>query len=208
MLAIKVFAGGDGAMSFLRETGPGDERDRLYEADRAAQGYVSNHTKVFARRPAVLEAWRRLNTAIKAEMDPRWYELATLAAARGLRSSYCALAHGMVLRDRFYDADTVRAIATGDRAAGIGPADAAIIDFAERVATGATGITADDVGELRRQGLSDDDVFQVVLAAAARCFFSTVLDAVGAEPDAEYRTTIEPDLRVALTFGRPVATEP
>jgi alkylhydroperoxidase family enzyme len=34
-----------------------------------------------------------------AAMDPRRYELATLAAALELRSSYCALAHGKVLAD-------------------------------------------------------------------------------------------------------------
>ncbi|MBC6456393.1 hypothetical protein [Actinomadura sp. HBU206391] len=33
-----------------------------------------------------------------------------------------------------------------------------------------------------------------------------MLDAVGAEPDSEYRTAIEPELQLALTFGRPIAT--
>ena len=51
----------------------------------------------FADRPAVLAAWVELNSAIKAHMDLRRYELATLAAARRLRSSYCCLAHGSVL---------------------------------------------------------------------------------------------------------------
>jgi hypothetical protein len=45
----------------------------------------------------------------------------------------------------------------------------------------------------------------VALAAAARCFFSTVLDAMGTQPDAAYRTGLEPDLRRALTVGRPIA---
>ena len=46
----------------------------------------------------VLEAWQQLNGAIKAGMDLRRYELATLAAAQRLRSSYCCLMHGRVLR--------------------------------------------------------------------------------------------------------------
>jgi len=49
------------------------------------------------------------------------------------------------------------------------------------------------------------DILQVALAAAARCFFSTVLDAVGAQPDPEYRDSVESDLRQVLTVGRPVA---
>jgi hypothetical protein len=66
-------------------------------------------------------------------------------------------------------------------------------------------VTGEDIDRLRGLGLSDTDVFQVVLAAAARCFFSTVLDAVGAEPDAAYRSELDPQLLDVLTVGRPVA---
>jgi hypothetical protein len=52
---------------------------------------------------------------------------------------------------------------------------------------------------------TDADVFQVVLAAAARCFFSTVIEAVGTEPDSHYRTSVEPELQQVLTVGRPIA---
>ena len=179
--------------------------DSLYDADREAMGYVPNYTKVFALNPEVYAAWQQLNGAIKQSMDLRRYELATLAAARRLRSSYCGLAHGKVLRDRFYDAGTVQAIATDHTTADLDPADVAVIDFAERVAADATAITETDIDELREHGLSDSEIFQVVLAAAARCFFSTVLDAAGTEPDVEFRASLDPALRDALTFGRPVA---
>ena len=53
-----------------------------------------NHELAFAERLEVYDAWVQLNGAIKAGMDLRRYELATLAAARRLRSSYCCLAHG------------------------------------------------------------------------------------------------------------------
>src|SRR6266700_2090223 len=93
------------SMSYLQT--PPDDDSAIFEADRAALGYVANYTKVFALRPEVYTAWQRLNGAIKEGMDLRRYELATLAAARRLGSSYCSLAHGKVLRDRFYDAGTV-----------------------------------------------------------------------------------------------------
>lgn len=37
-----------------------------------------------------------------------------------------------------------------------------------------------------------------------RCFFSKTLDAIGAEPDAQY-AAVEASLRDALTVGRPIA---
>jgi alkylhydroperoxidase family enzyme len=148
----------------------------LFAADQETSGYVANATRLFAHRPTVYVAWEQLNAAIKANMDLRRYQLATLAAARRLRSSYCALAHGKVLRDRFYDAATVRAIVTDHHHAGLDPVDVAVMDFLD-----------------------------VALAAAVRCFFSKVLDAMGVEPDAAYRSLLEPDLREALTVGRPLA---
>ncbi len=80
------------------------------------------------------------------------------------------------------------------------------MDFAEKVAADAADMTAADVAELRASGRSDDGILDVALAAAARCFFSTVLAAMGAEPDAAYRTELEPELYEALAGVRPPAT--
>ena len=49
--------------------------------------------------------------------------------------------------------------------------------------------------------LSDAEILDVILAAAARNFFSKILDATGAEPDAVY-LDLEPQLREALVKGR------
>jgi AhpD family alkylhydroperoxidase len=162
-------------------------------ADREALGYTPNYNRLFARRPDVYAAWRDLNVAIRRGMDRRRYEVAAVAAAEVLRSSYCALAHGQVLLEKF----------------GVRPGDAlddeerAVQELARRVAEDATSITQADVDGLRDLGLTDDEIFDVVLAAAARCFFSKTLDALGVQPDAAYRS-LEPDVREALTVGRSI----
>ena len=177
----------------------------MYETDREVFGYLPNFTRGFSLRPEVYAAWRQLNAAVKANMDLRRYELATLAAARRLRSSYCALAHGSVLLDRFMEPDTVRATVADHRDAGLDPTDVAVMDLADKVARDATSVTEDDVERLRSLGLSDEDIVDVVLAAAVRCFFSKTLDGLGIQPDARY-AQLEPGLLSALTVGRPVAS--
>jgi hypothetical protein len=77
------------------------------------------------------------------------------------------------------------------------------VALARTVAAGAAAMTEDDLAELRRLGLTDDEVLDVVLAAATRCFSSSVLDAVGAEPDPAYRE-LDPEVQAALTVGRPI----
>jgi uncharacterized peroxidase-related enzyme len=163
---------------------------------------TSNYERLFAERPDVYEAWAQLNGAIKAGMDLRRYELATLAAARRLRSSYCCLAHGTVLMERF--GEPVREIALDHRGAGLDELDVAVMDFAERVVDDAASIGEDDLQRLRDLGLSDTDILDVALAAAGRCFFSKTLDALGVQPDAKYRE-LDPGLREALVVGRPIA---
>ncbi len=163
---------------------------------------ATNYERAFESRPEVYAAWVQLNTAIKAGMDLRRYELATLAAARRLRSSYCCLAHGSVLAERF--GEPVAQIASDHRTAGLSGVDVAVMDLAERVADDAVAITAADLRQLRDLGLSQADVMDVILAAAARCFFSKTLDALGIQPDASYRD-LEPALREALVVGRPIA---
>jgi uncharacterized peroxidase-related enzyme len=189
-------------MSFI-ESATGEPAEALYEADRERMGYVANYTRLFAHRPQVNAAWKQLSAAIQAEMDPRRYELATLAAARRLGSSYCMLAHGKIVAERFHDDETVRAVAADHRSAGLDPVDVAVMDLAEKVAEDASTVTQDDIDRLRGLGLSDADVFDVVAAAAVRCFYSKALDALGALPDAAYRA-LDPSLRAQLTVGRPI----
>lgn len=179
-----------------------DEVLELYEADRQRLGYVANYTKVFSRRPEVYGAWQQLSGAIKAGMDLRRYELVTLAAARALRSSYCCLAHGGVLL-KFFNEEQVARIAQDDRNTDLSPAEVAMMAFAEKVTRHAHEATQGDIDALRAHGFSDVEILDIVLATAARNFFSRVLDGVGAIPDAAYGG-LSPVLREALVVGREI----
>jgi uncharacterized peroxidase-related enzyme len=194
-------------MTFIETVPVGEARGtvaEIYETDGGTSGEVPNYTQAFSLQPDVYAAWQALSGAIKAAMDLRRYELATLAAAQRLRSSYCALAHGTVLVDRFLEADTVRALVEDHRSAGLDDVDVAVMDLAEKIADDATAVTHADIDRLRGLGLSDSEISAVVMAAAARCFFSKTLDGLGAEPDAKF-AALAPGLRDALTVGRPIA---
>ncbi|MFI6673501.1 carboxymuconolactone decarboxylase family protein [Kribbella sp. NPDC050470] len=172
----------------------------FFDSNRAPAGHVPNFVKTFAARPAVYDAWKQLTGAIKASMDQRRYELVTLAVATALKSSYCSLAHGQILADKFYTSEEVAAL-VGEPA--LDPVDRAVMAFGRKVALAADTVTQADVDELRSVGLSDADVLDVTVAAAARCFFSKTLEATGTPPDAAFNTLPEA-LRKALTVGRPI----
>jgi len=99
----------------------------------------------------------------------------------------------------------VRDIVIDHHAAGLEEAELAIMELAEKVVDDATAVIPADIERLRELGLSDLEILDVVLAAAARCFWSTVLDALCVEADTAY-ADLEPDFRDALTVGRPIAS--
>ena len=155
----------------------------MYARIEAAVGYVPNYAKLFSHRPQVMATWAAFLASIRGNMDPRRYELVTLAAARALQCSYCMLAHGAVLRRDFYSAEQLIEI-TRDSAA--------------------SDLTRADVQGLLDRGFSDAEIFDITAAASARCFFSKLLDALGAEADGAY-DFLEDPLKQLLTPGRPMS---
>jgi uncharacterized peroxidase-related enzyme len=179
------------------------EVKQMYEANQNEKGYIPNYCRVFSHQPKVLAAWGNLLGSIRSNMETRRYELVTIAAARALKSSYCMLAHGSVLLDRFYTPEQLTLIAKDYHTAGLTPAEVAMMAYAEKVVRDATGIAQADIDELREYGFSDAEIFDITTAAAARCFFSKTLDALGSEPDEIY-LELDTDLRQALTVGRSI----
>jgi alkylhydroperoxidase family enzyme len=162
----------------------------------------TNFERAFEERPGVYAAWRGLVGAIRENMELRRYELATFAAAQRLRSTYCSIMHGNVLRTEVGE-DIVAIV--NDREGTLDAVDLAVMDLAERVVVDATSITQADLQRLRDLGLTDAEIMDVVLAAAARCFFSKTLDALCVQADAEFQQ-LAADLQAAFVVGRPIAT--
>ncbi|MGH3497642.1 MAG: carboxymuconolactone decarboxylase family protein [Nocardioidaceae bacterium] len=177
----------------------------FYQLQRGAWGFLPNYAAAFSTRPEVAMAWSVLNTSVRDGMDRRRFEIATIGAARALRSTYCTAAHSKFLREACDDEATMIAIAEDPSGAGLSDQDRVVYEFAARVAEDATSIEQSDVDLLRDHGLSDGDVADVVFAAAARCFFTRVLDGLGALLDVETAAAFTPDILESMIVGRPAA---
>jgi hypothetical protein len=68
---------------------------------------------------------------------------------------------------------------------------------------GADQVTERDIAGLRALGYSDEQIFDFAATAAARCFFSKLLDALSVQADSQFNS-LAPALRDALVVGRPV----
>jgi len=190
------------------ETVPDDEATGdvagIYQTLHDSLGYIPNYGRQFSHRPAVFHAWAQLNGAIKSTMDPRRYELVTVAAAVRRRSSYCSMAHAEKLLGLGSSPDEVTALAKAPLSAGLSEEEQAIVDYAAKVAGDPAAVDESDIERLRQAGLPDAEIFDVAAAAAARCFFASLTDALGTLPDPVFRERM-PDLVDVLAVGRPLA---
>ena len=177
----------------------------FYQQQKGAWGFLPNFAEAFSTRPEVARAWTLLNKTVRDGMDRRRFEIATIGAARALRSTYCTAAHSKFLRDECGDEPTMIALAEDPSGAGLDAQDRAVYEFAAQVALDASSIRQDDVDALRQLGLSDGDVADIVFAAAARSFFTRVLDGLGAQLDLQTAETFAPDILEAMVVGRPVS---
>jgi uncharacterized peroxidase-related enzyme len=180
-----------------------DAVEKYLAGQTASWGYLPNYAAAYVSRPEVARGWAVLNGSVRDGMDPRRYEIATIGAARALRSTYCTAAHAKFLRDDCGDEGAMVAIATDESA--LDEVDRAVMAFAAKVARDAASISEADVDSLRRVGLTDNEIGDVVFAAAARCFFATVADAFGAQADHQLGEQFDPAVRDAFVVGRPIA---
>lgn len=179
---------------------------KMYDGDEAVWGYLPNFTQLFSHRPEAYQAWLTLIKTIRGPMDRRRWELATVAAAKTMKSTACTVAHSKMLRDRFFSTEEVVQIAIDHHRAGLDEIDVAIMDFAGKVAADPADVTQADIDHLKSLGLTDRDVLDVVLSVAARAFFTTVIDSLGMSPERELVAQVEPELLEVLVVGRPLPT--
>ena len=111
-----------------------------------------------------------------------------------------------MLRSRFFSAEQVEAIVQDYRNAGLELAEVAMMAYAEKIVLNAYKVTPEEIDGLRAHGFSDTDILDIAMTAAARSFLSKTSDAVGVEPDEKYMD-LQPELRQALTVGRPFSVE-
>jgi uncharacterized peroxidase-related enzyme len=188
-------------------TATGEVAD-YYAQQRRIWGFLPDYAGAFSLRPEVAQAWGRLSITVRNGMDRRRYEVATIAAARALGSTYCTVAHSKFLRDECGDEATVRTLAADPEGAALDEQDRAVIAFATKVALDACSVRQEDVDRLREAGLDDRDIADVAYAVGVRAFFTRVLDGLGAQLDAETARAFDTPLLEAMVVGRPVGPDP
>jgi uncharacterized peroxidase-related enzyme len=191
---------------FLQEPPETPAVDRLYRDDLDDLGFVMNLTRLWAWRPDVCDAFVAARSVLlgPTTLAPRERAVIVCATVATLGDSYCSLAWGTRLA-KSADAATAAALMTGAPAEALSARERALANWSRKVARDPNATTRDDVLELHAAGLSDLEIFEATTLVAFRHAFSMINDALGAQPDWQVAEAAPPQVREAITRGRPVA---
>lgn len=192
-------------MSFLEVPRTTAEVQGLYERELADAGFVMNASRLWAYQPATHD---RLFQLMQQSIEPlgltrRQRGILITACASTLGDAYCSLAWGTKLAEDA-DAATAAAVLRGDDG-DLSMSEQAMAAWARTVAGDPNRATGADVQALRDAGYGDEQIFAITVFVALRLAFSTVNDALGARPDAAYRSLAPAAVRDAVGYGRPIA---
>jgi len=167
---------------------------------------VWNVSRLWAHQPGTRKRLFELMSEAftRSGLDFRQRGILVTAAAATLGDSYCSLAWGGKL-GKASDPGVASGVLKGSDA-GLTDQEKAMAAWARKVADDPNATTPADIQALRDSGLDDGQIFAITSFVALRLAFSTINDALGAQPDAPLAQSLPPQVRDAVTYGRPVAT--
>jgi uncharacterized peroxidase-related enzyme len=193
---------------FLQPTSESEGASRLYESDMKQHGFIMNLSRLWAWRPDIFEAFAALRAQLTSQSSLSSRELAVTlcAAVSSLGDSYCALAWGNKLAS-LAGPSIAGAVLSASSSDAMTARERALTTWARKVVNNPNETCPADVDELRIAGLSEKEIFEATVFIAFRLAFSTINDALGAEPDWQLAAVAPPEVASAVAFGRRAASQ-
>lgn len=178
----------------------------VYDAANVEDGYVANYLRLWCWRPDVHAAFSNARALLLNRTSLTAREIAVLntATARGLGDSYCSIAWGTKLAN-LIDSASAAAVLRRDAAPALSQRERALASWASAVVAQPNSATRQDVERMLAAGFSEQEIFDATTFVAFRLAFSTVNDALGAQPDPQLAKEAPPEVLASVRYGRSVA---
>lgn len=142
---------------------PHDLRERI-ELIQSKTGFVPNVFLALAHRPDEMRAFMAYHDALmegESGLTKAEREMIVVATSGANNCLYCVVAHGAILRIRAKDPRLADQLAVDPAKADLTDRQRAMIDFALKMCREPWSASADDHDELRANGFSDDDIWDI-----------------------------------------------
>jgi uncharacterized peroxidase-related enzyme len=167
---------------------PADIRTRLL-AVQEKSGFVPNVFLTLAHRPDEFRAFFAYHDALMDKdggLTKAEREMIVVATSSANQCQYCVIAHGAILRIRAKNPLIADQVAINYRKADITPRQAAMLDFAMKVALEAQTVADGDFATLRDHGFSEDDIWDIAAIAAFFALSNRMANVTAMRPNDEF----------------------
>ncbi len=167
---------------------PDDVRARILKVQEKS-GFIPNVFLVLAHRPEEFRAFMAYHDTLMDKsggLSKAEREMIVVATSAANQCQYCVIAHGAILRVRAKNPLVADQIAVNYRKADITPRQKAMLDFAMKVALHSPTVGDDDFADMRRQGFTDEDIWDIAAIAAFFALSNRMANVTGMRPNDEF----------------------
>jgi uncharacterized peroxidase-related enzyme len=157
-----------------------------YEEVLRARGKISNIMRVQSLNPNALSSFLELYVRLvygKSGLSRGEREMIATAISAHNGCDYCVSHHGEALRFYLKNGDQLEAFKRGELPEGIEKRAKALIDYALKLTIKPRSATSEDVEALRRIGISDSEILDLVLLTAYMNYVDRIALGLGVEHD-------------------------
>ncbi len=178
-------------MSWIKEIEVSEAEGKLAEMYAALieqRGKVSNILKVHSLNPEAMGKHLELYMTLmfgKSGLSRAEREAIAVVVSANNDCDYCVNHHAEALRRYIRDEDTLNRLMTADGLETLEPRLSNIVRHAEKLTTAPVAMTESDLGELRAEGLSDEDILDLTLIVAYFNFVNRIALGLGVTFSAE-----------------------
>lgn len=167
---------------------PEDIRSRI-EAVQDKSGFVPNVFLTLAHRPDEFRAFFAYHDALMdkpGSITKAEREMIVVATSSANQCQYCVVAHGAILRIRAKNPLIADQVAVNYRKADITARQRAMLDFAMKVSARAYEVDDSDIQDLKRNGFTDEDVWDIAAIAAFFGMSNRLANVTSMRPNDEF----------------------
>ena len=167
---------------------PDDVRERILKVQEKS-GFVPNVFLLLARRPDEFRAFFAYHDALMDKpggLSKAEREMIVVVTSAANQCHYCVVAHGAILRIRAKNTLVADQVAINYRKADITPRQAAMLDFAMKVALKSHAVDQADADRLAPHGFDQEDVWDIAAIAAFFGLSNRIANATNTRPNDEF----------------------
>ena len=174
------------ALAAIQEIEPTDEVSEIFAEIQRELGipFVPNIGKALALSPTAVKGyWAVFNQVfLKSSLPTSLAAMILYSIASANNCNYCGSIHKVTCRTVGIDEETLSAL--DDNLSVLAPKRVqAIVSFARKCAMDPQSLVSDDYQHLREQGISDEEIVEIISLAALGNFLDTIADSLKLDVD-------------------------